>query len=374
YVGGGANTEKGAGGLSRFLESFPCPVVTSLMGIGAVPRSYMGMMGMVGMHGASAANYAIHDSDLIIVAGARFDDRATGVKAKFCPGASIIHIDIDAAEINKIVDANISIVAKVEDILPLLAKEIIALREEEAEKSLIDTDAVADRNAWINNLESRHLEDLVESLGAPKSSDETESSLLNPRSFISELPDYAAQMGIRENDLIVTTDVGQHQMWTAQYYPFEHPRQLLTSGSLGTMGFGLPAAIGAALANRDKRVICFSGDGSIMMNIQELATLAELDLPVTIVVFENGVLGMVRQQQKYLFNKNYSASVFRRSPDLVTIAKGFGIDAIDANDDTEWYKKAFNLGPHLVRVRISAEENVLPYVKAGSANIEAIRD
>ncbi|MBQ3825435.1 MAG: acetolactate synthase large subunit, partial [Spirochaetaceae bacterium] len=180
------------------------------------------------------------------------------------------------------------------------------------------------------------------------------------------------QAGLREEDIIVSTDVGQHQMWTAQYYPIEKPRQLLTSGSLGTMGFGLPAAIGAALENRDKRIICFSGDGSIMMNVQELATLAEQDLPVTVIVLDNGALGMVRQQQEYLFDKNYSASIFRRSPDLVAIARGFGIDAMDIADEPEWYKRAFSVGPHFVRVKIAMSENVLPFVKAGSANIDAI--
>ena len=153
----------------------------------------------------------------------------------------------------------------------------------------------------------------------------------------------------------------------------KNARQILTSGSLGTMGFGLPAAIGAALANPEKRVVCISGDGSILMNVQELATLAELDLNVTIIVFQNGTLGMVRQQQEYLFNNNYSASIFTKVPDCVKVAQGFGIDAVDAVSESDWEKKAFSKGPHLVRVHIEMNENVLPFVKAGSANIDAIR-
>ncbi len=357
YAGGGANSPAGAYGLSRLLEIFPCPVVTSLMGIGAVPKSYVGMMGMVGMHGSVAANRAMHDSDAVLVAGARFDDRATGVIAKFCPNAKIIHIDIDAAEINKILNAQIAIVAKTEDILPRLAAKIVSEKQKDGALQFS-----AERAEWLSSLES-----LKQTLSFSQ-----DSASINPRQFIAEIPDYALQAGLREEDIIVSTDVGQHQMWTAQYYPIEKPRQLLTSGSLGTMGFGLPAAIGAALENRDKRIICFSGDGSIMMNVQELATLAEQDLPVTVIVLDNGALGMVRQQQEYLFDKNYSASIFRRSPDLVAIARGFGIDAMDIADEPEWYKRAFSVGPHFVRVKIAMSENVLPFVKAGSANIDAI--
>ena len=170
----------------------------------------------------------------------------------------------------------------------------------------------------------------------------------------------------------MTTDVGQHQMWAAQNYPITRPRQFLTSGSLGTMGFGLPAAIGAALANPLKRVICFSGDGSIMMNIQELATLAECDLDVTVIVLDNGVLGMVHQQQSLLFAKNFSACIYERKSDLVRIAEGFGIESVDASH-SGWEKTAFSgKGPRFVRFAVREDEMVFPFVPAGKANIEAI--
>ncbi|MBP5283946.1 MAG: acetolactate synthase large subunit, partial [Treponema sp.] len=187
-------------------------------------------------------------------------------------------------------------------------------------------------------------------------------------------PELAAKVGVESDDIIVTTDVGQHQMWTAQFYPFEKTGTFLTSGSLGTMGFGLPAAIGAALANPDQRIVCISGDGSILMNSQELATLAENKLNVTVIVLQNGTLGMVRQQQEYLFNKNYSASIFSYVPDFVQIASGFGIDAFDADSNAEWYKRAFSSGPHLVKVDIAMGENVLPFVAAGKANTEPFRE
>ena len=203
------------------------------------------------------------------------------------------------------------------------------------------------------------------------------SKYVNPRKFIADIPAMAKKAGIAADSIIITTDVGQHQMWTAQYYPVEKPRTFLTSGSLGTMGFGLPAAIGASLADPQKRVVCFSGDGSILMNIQELATLAELNLAVTVIVFQNGTLGMVRQQQKYLFDRTFSASVFGKVPDFVTIARGFGIEAVDADKNADWYKTAFadneKSKPRFILVHADPEEDVLPFVTAGKANIDAVK-
>lgn len=360
YCGGGCDSEEVASGIKAFLQNYRLPVVTSLMGLGCVPESSDCFIGMVGMHGSHAANVAMHDSDLVIAAGVRFDDRATGLVSKFCPDAKIIHIDIDAAEVDKILESYISVVADVESVFPVIAQLV-------SEKKI-----TGDEN-WLKKISKIKKECHSVECGRPKN-----EKLANPREIISKIPELAAAAGLAPDGLIATTDVGQHQMWAAQYYPVERPRSFLTSGSLGTMGFGLPAALGAAIANPSKRIVCFSGDGSIMMNVQEMATLAELNLPVTIIVFQNGTLGMVYQQQKFLFDKNYSASVFGRSPDLLSIARGFGLEAIDADSDAEWYKKAFDNNrqnkPCFVRISVDSEENVLPFVPGGKANIDSIRD
>lgn len=357
YCGGGCNSFEAADGIGKFLKNYSMPVVTSLMGLGCVPESSAEFIGMLGMHGSYAANVAIHDSDLVIAAGVRFDDRATGLVSQFCPNAEIIHIDIDAAEIEKIMATSVSIVADVESVFPALAQ-------------LIEEKKIKSDESWLKKIQKLKKENDSINLGRAA----TDGA--NPREIISKTPEYAEKAGISSDDLIVTTDVGQHQMWAAQYYPVEKPRSFLTSGSLGTMGFGLPAAIGAALANPDKRIVCYSGDGSIMMNVQEMATLCELNLPVTIIVFQNGTLGMVYQQQKYLFKKNYSASVFDRVPDLLSIAKGFGLEVIDGDADLQWYLKAFDSKrpnkPCFVRISVDPEETVLPFVPGGKANIDAI--
>lgn len=360
FCGGGCNSVEAASGIKNFTNNYPLPVITSLMGIGCIPNSSPLFIGMIGMHGSYASNIAMHDADLVIAAGVRFDDRATGVVNQFCPNAKIVHIDVDAAEVDKILESTISVVADVESVFPVLAQ-------------LISEKKIKSDGEWLAKIQKLKKENYSVDFGRPKG-----EKLSNPREIISKLPEYAVEAGLKSEDLIVTTDVGQHQMWAAQYYPVERPRSFLTSGSLGTMGFGLPAAIGAGVANPDKRIVCISGDGSIMMNIQELATLRELNLPVTVIVFENGTLGMVYQQQKYLFDKNYSASVFQNSPDLLEIANGFGIEAIDADKDPAWYKKAFDPKrgnkPCFVRCRINSEETVLPFVPGGKANIDAIRN
>ncbi|MCK9170863.1 MAG: biosynthetic-type acetolactate synthase large subunit [Treponema sp.] len=368
YCGGGCNTEAASQELLKFLRSYRLPVVSSLMGLGCIPESSGMYAGMVGMHGSYAANAAMHEADLVVAAGVRFDDRATGVVSKFCPKAKIVHIDVDAAEVNKIVSADISLVADVESVFPIL----VQLAAEKQEKFASAWQNAEARAVWLEKIMNIRRENSSTECGRP-----ADVKSVNPREFIASIPSLAGKAGTAGGSLIVTTDVGEHQMWAAQYYPVEKPRTFLTSGSLGTMGFGLPAAIGAALANPDRRIVCFSGDGSILMNIQELATLAELNLAVTVIVFENGTLGMVYQQQKYLFNKNYSACVFSAQPDLVTVARGFGIDAADTADDDRWYEKAFapdrKKKPFFVRVKINREEDVLPFVPGGKANIDAIK-
>ncbi|MBP5284267.1 MAG: acetolactate synthase large subunit, partial [Treponema sp.] len=364
YLGGGCNDEKASELIKELLEHFDAAVVTSLMGIGAYPVKKENNMGMVGMHGSLAAARAMHEADVVLALGVRFDDRATGVISKFCPDAKILHIDIDAAEINKILPSYVCAVSDVKDALPLLIKKMNKMTN-----TPYYGECKIKRYEWLSSLIKLKEETDSLLLGRPASADG-----INPRAFIKEIPEAASKAGLSSSDIIVTTDVGQHQMWSAQYYPVERARQFLTSGSLGTMGFGLPAAIGAALANPDKRIVCISGDGSILMNVQELATLSELDLNVTVIVFKNGSLGMVRQQQEYIFNKNYSASIFQKVPDFLKVAEGFGIRSIDAGSDKSWYNEAFKKGPCLVKVDIAMEENVLPFVKAGSANIDALRN
>ena len=368
FCGGGCNSEAAAKELQKFLKTYRLPVVTSLMGIGCVPFSFEMFAGMVGMHGSYAANVAMHDADLVIAAGVRFDDRATGVVSKFCPKARVVHIDVDAAEVDKIVDTDISVVADVGSVFPILV-ELASRKQELFASNWQNAEA---RAVWLEKIIRLKKETFSPFCGAVK-----KSSYGNPRECIASIPLLAEKAGMRRDKLIVTTDVGQHQMWTAQYYPVEKPRTFLTSGSLGTMGFGLPAAIGASLSHPECRVVCVSGDGSILMNIQELATLSEQNLAVTVIVFDNGTLGMVYQQQKYLFGGTYAASEFSHRVDFVEIARGFGIEAVDAAEDEKWYEKAFSpkreRKPFLVRIEIDSAEDVLPFVLPGKANIDALR-
>lgn len=372
FLGGGCNSPAASKALRSFTKKFPMPVTSSLMGLGAISKTDELFAGMVGMHGTYAANFAMHDADLIIAAGVRFDDRATGVVSKFCPSAKIIHIDIDAAEINKILPSSVSIIARVENVFDDITNTAVKIG--------LAKEIQHEQETWLKLIKDTKASTHNSTMGTPEPSMKNKNFMgsINPRTFISSVPDLAQKAGISEKDLLVTTDVGQHQMWAAQYYPIKEPRTFLTSGSLGTMGFGLPTAIGAAIANPEKRVICFSGDGSIMMNLQEMATLAEQNLPVTVIVFENGTLGMVYQQQKFIFEKTYSASEFAVSPDLLKIAEGFGIEAVDADKDPQWFLKAFDSKrknkPCFVKVRVDPEESVLPFVPGGKANIDSIRD
>ncbi|MCX7922973.1 MAG: biosynthetic-type acetolactate synthase large subunit [Clostridia bacterium] len=346
YVGGGIIHANAQHLLYQLAKKNTIPVTSTLMGLGCFPFDDRLYLGMLGMHGARYTNMIVNEADLILAFGVRFDDRATGNVAKFCPNAAILHIDIDPSEINKIKRANFHITADV----GLSLKELIPF---------INTDSRMD---WISCIE-RIKEEYPFVMPKP-------DNTFHPVNFIRSIG------SLTSPDTIITTDVGQHQMWVAQVYPFRYPRTLLTSGGLGTMGFGLPAAIGAALANPDRRVVCFSGDGSLLMNIQELATLAELKLNVTVFVMNNKHLGLVRQQQKLFYGKNYIASAFTANPDFVAITRGFGIRSYDLEAVEEPMdivaKVLSEPGPCLINVPVSPDENVMPMVPPGAANHEAI--
>jgi len=347
YLGGGV-IHAGAATLARELaRRIDAPAVSTLMGLGAMDAREPTYLGMLGMHGTRATAIALEETDLLIAIGARFDDRATGRAAEFCPQAAIVHIDIDASEIGKI------------------KKPWLGIRGDAARvlAHLLEWLPRQPRPVWRRRaIELRR--------DHPVPAPDAAVDPLHPVNLCRRLGDLLPE------DTIITTDVGQHQMWIAQAYPFRHPRTLLTSGGLGTMGFGLPAAIGAALAEPGRRVVCVSGDGSILMNIQELATLAELELPVAIVVFNNANLGMVRQQQALFYGRRYAASGFTRSPDFVGIARSFGLRGvrIEPNRDPLGALAAAlaQPGPCLIDVPVAIDEGVYPIVPPGAANRDTI--
>jgi len=346
YSGGGIVASGCETTLLELARKNSIPVTLTLMGLGSFPPDDPLYLGMLGMHGAASTNLIIDEADLVLALGVRFDDRATGAVAGFCAHASIVHVDIDEAEIHKIKRADVSIVGDVgraiEAILPSVAAD--------------------ERPEWRERI--REIRSAFPAI--PFASDEDE----RPLSVIRAVREMAP------HDTIVCTDVGQHQMWVAQGFTFFAPRTLLTSGGLGTMGFGLPAAIGAALANPGRRVLCITGDGSVQMNIQELATLGELALPVTILVMNNKHLGLVRQQQELFYGKNYIASRFDVDLDFAAIGRKFGIRgyrAGRARSVRRVLEKALSIpGPSIVDILIGHTENVLPIVPPGAANRDMI--
>ncbi|WP_320169580.1 biosynthetic-type acetolactate synthase large subunit [Maridesulfovibrio sp.] len=346
YAGGGVVAAGCSDDLIKLSRRNSIPVVTTLMGLGAFPHGDVNYLGMLGMHGSRATNMILEEADLIIALGVRFDDRAVGKACEFCRQADILHIDIDRSEIGKIKSSNLSIVADVGQALHKLADRV--------ESSI--------RIGWSARVSSLRMM-------YPDVLPDTDDTF-HPRNLVrvmgESLPD----------DAIITTDVGQHQMWVAQSYPFRTPRTLLTSGGLGTMGFGLPSAIGAALAMPERKVVCVSGDGSFLMNIQELATLVEQRLSVKILIMNNNRLGLVHQQQELFFEERYFASSFDSNPDFVSIAKGFGIPSYDlaAQDNPEMFlrRALAQDGPCLINIPIGLENNVFPMVPPECANREMI--
>ncbi len=343
YLGGGV-IGAGAAELARTLaHHIDAPAVTTLMALGTLTADDPLNMGMLGMHGGKGTNLLMREADVIFAIGARFDDRATGKVAEFCPRAAIAHLDIDRAELGKIRAATLALAGDAAETLTCLLQRLPAQVHP----------------AWrARAAELRAAYPLIH----PAPAREPLHPVNLIRSLARLLPD----------DVIVTTDVGQHQMWVAQAFPFNRPRTFLTSGGLGTMGFGLPAAIGAALAAPERRVVCVSGDGSILMNIQELATLADLDLPVAVLVCNNAHLGLVRQQQELFYGRRYSASRFQSATDFAAIARGFGLRGVTLDpEDDPLGRLASALaapGPVLIDIPIHETANVLPMVPPGAAN------
>ncbi|MGM3174498.1 acetolactate synthase large subunit [Dickeya lacustris] len=346
YLGGGIISAGAHQQAIELAERAGLPTTMTLMALGAMPVDHPLSLGMLGMHAARCTNLILQQSDLLIVLGARFDDRAIGKAEQFCPDASVIHIDIDPAELGKIRTPHVALNADVADALTQLLP-------------LIDTQS---RQAWRDEVQALQREF---PLNMPRVDD--------PLSHYGLVHAVAGQL---DDNAIITTDVGQHQMWVAQAYPLRRSRQWLTSGGLGTMGFGLPAAIGAALAAPERTVVCFSGDGSLMMNIQEMATAVEEQLNVKIVLMNNQALGLVHQQQALFYQQNYVASDYRYQTNFLAIAAGFGFATCDLNaadDPHAALRDALQRpGPVLIHAAIDINEKVLPMVPPGAANIEMI--
>ncbi|OUO41480.1 acetolactate synthase, large subunit, biosynthetic type [Megamonas hypermegale] len=345
FVGGGVILSDTAPYIRQIAEATGIPVVESLMGRGSLPCDMPESLGMVGMHGTYFANTAVMESDLLIGIGARFDDRVTSKTSDFAPNAKIAHFDIDSAEINKNVMVDYPVVGDLRWSLPLFAAKLSVIGNKLKKLYQPWRDYIFDVKKNNPLLFRKN------------------SEYIMPEEVITAVSD------VSDENTIIVTDVGQHQMWAAQYYNFQKARTLITSGGLGTMGFGLPAAIGAKLANPDKKVVLFTGDGSIMMNCQEFATLADNDLDIKVVVLNNHMLGMVAQWQRMFYNRHYAHSILRGKTDLVKLAEAMGVKGYRLDN-----KAAFNEhfaeilkseGAALIDVLIPDEENVFPMVPAG---------
>ncbi|HEN5146734.1 acetolactate synthase large subunit [Klebsiella quasipneumoniae] len=344
YLGGGVINAPQE--IRELAEKANLPTTMTLMALGMLPKAHPLSLGMLGMHGARSTNFILQEADLLIVLGARFDDRAIGKTEQFCPNAKIIHVDIDRAELGKIKQPHVAIQGDVAEVLAQLNPQIEAQPREEWRQLVADL--------------QREFPCAI-----PQEND--------PLSHYGLINAVAACV---DDEAIITTDVGQHQMWTAQAYPLNRPRQWLTSGGLGTMGFGLPAAIGAALANPQRKVICFSGDGSLMMNIQEMATAAENQLDVKIILLNNEALGLVHQQQSLFYQQGVFAATYPGMINFMQIAAGFGLQTCDLNNEADPQAALQAIiarpGPALIHVRIDAQQKVYPMVPPGAANTEMV--
>lgn len=344
-AGGGISYAEAAAELNEFAERYQIPVVTSLLGQGTIATSHPLFLGMGGMHGSFAANIAMTEADFMISIGCRFDDRLTGNPKTFAKNAKVAHIDIDPAEIGKIIGADIPVVGDAKKALQMLLAEPI-----------------------VRNNTEKWIEKVTKDKNRVRSYDKKER-VVQPQAVIERIGE------LTNGDAIVVTDVGQHQMWTAQYYPYQNERQLVTSGGLGTMGFGIPAAIGAKIANPDKEVVLFVGDGGFQMTNQELAILNIYKVPIKVVMLNNHSLGMVRQWQESFYEGRTSESVFDTLPDFQLMAQAYGIKNYKF-DNPETLDQDLEVitedVPMLIEVDISRKEQVLPMVPAGKSNHEML--
>ncbi|HGS3518459.1 acetolactate synthase large subunit [Streptococcus pneumoniae] len=344
-AGGGISYAEAATELNEFAERYQIPVVTSLLGQGTIATSHPLFLGMGGMHGSFAANIAMTEADFMISIGSRFDDRLTGNPKTFAKNAKVVHIDIDPAEIGKIISADIPVVGDAKKALQMLLAE-----------------------PTVHNNTEKWIEKVTKDKNRVRSYDKKER-VVQPQAVIERIGE------LTNGDAIVVTDVGQHQMWTAQYYPYQNERQLVTSGGLGTMGFGIPAAIGAKIANPDKEVVLFVGDGGFQMTNQELAILNIYKVPIKVVMLNNHSLGMVRQWQESFYEGRTSESVFDTLPDFQLMAQAYGIKNYKF-DNPETLAQDLEVitedVPMLIEVDISRKEQVLPMVPAGKSNHEML--
>jgi len=349
YVGGGAITAGAYDEVRLLAEKLNLPVTCTLMGLGAFPASHPQSLGMLGMHGGYWTNMAINNSDLIISIGARFDDRVTGKLDEFAKGAKIVHVDIDPSCISKNVKAHIPVVGDAKMVCQQMLAEFARL---------IGTGAqLADRRAWFDQIAEWKRQHPFKY--------EEEGEVIKPQYVIHELH------RITKGQAVLSADVGQHQMWTAQLYGFDSPRQWLNSGGLGAMGYGFPAAMGAAVARPKDLVVAVVGDGGFQMSFNELATVKQYNIPVKILLINNGYLGMVRQWQEQFYAHNYSHSDLEVAPDFVKLSEAFEVPALRATkkgEVTHTIEKGLNIpGPVLIEMQVAREENVFPIVPAGAA-------